>query len=253
MSEISIESGRIEIDGRNLYYERAGTGEHVVLLLPGVLGTVQIEFKHQFQGFDLSAFTLVSWDPPGFGLSRPPERVYNDAYVRDSDLVVKFMKSLGYEKYSVMGFSDSGRTSMILAARHPDVMRKLVIWGTCSFIGDKEKKTLSLCKEVSGWSNERKNIFEPVYKDDLQMVWGAWVDANNRLQDFATPYLKDITCPTFILHGENDIVTPMEPHALHLKKNIKGARLVIFPKAPHTCHQEKAADFNRLVQDFLLK
>ncbi|CAG2122741.1 unnamed protein product, partial [Medioppia subpectinata] len=74
MSEISIESGRIEIDGRNLYYERAGTGEHVVLLLPGVLGTVQIEFKHQFQGFDLSAFTLVSWDPPGFGLSRPPER-----------------------------------------------------------------------------------------------------------------------------------------------------------------------------------
>ncbi|XP_054159492.1 valacyclovir hydrolase-like [Oppia nitens] len=247
------ETGRVEIDDLSLYYERTGTGEHVVLLLPGVLGTVQIEFSQQWEAFDLTKFTLIAWDPPGFGLSRPPERNYKDAYIRDGDLILKFMKHFGYEKYSIMGFSDSGRTSMIFAARYPQVMRKMVIWGTCAFIGEKEKKTLSLCKEVSGWSNERKNIFEPIYKEDLQMVWGRWVDENNRLKDFATQYLKDIKCPTFILHGENDIVTPMEPHALYLKKNISGARLVIFPKAAHTCHQEKAADFNRLVQDFLLK
>lgn len=163
------------------------------------------------------------------------------------------MKNLGYDKYSILGFSDSGRTAMVLAARYPDVIRKLVVWGTCSFVGPKEKKTLTLCRDVTGWSNERRNIFEPIYGEDLQMVWGRWVDENNKLEDFATHLLKDIKCKTFILHGENDIVTPMEPHALHLKKNISGARLVIFPKAPHTCHQEKASDFNRLVQDFLNK
>lgn len=32
------ESGRMEIDDLSIYYERAGEGEHVVLLLPGVLG-----------------------------------------------------------------------------------------------------------------------------------------------------------------------------------------------------------------------
>jgi hypothetical protein len=38
MSEIERETGRLDVDGVNIYYERAGTGEHVVLLLPGVLG-----------------------------------------------------------------------------------------------------------------------------------------------------------------------------------------------------------------------
>jgi len=32
------ESGKLDIDGFNIYYEKAGTGDHVVLLLPGALG-----------------------------------------------------------------------------------------------------------------------------------------------------------------------------------------------------------------------
>jgi len=32
------ESGRLDVDGFNIYYEKAGTGDCVVLLLPGALG-----------------------------------------------------------------------------------------------------------------------------------------------------------------------------------------------------------------------
>lgn len=41
MSDIEVESGRMELDDYSIYYERAGEGEHVVLLLPGVLGMSQ--------------------------------------------------------------------------------------------------------------------------------------------------------------------------------------------------------------------
>ncbi len=181
------------------------------------IGSVEIEYGLQFKGFDLNKFTLVSWDAPGFGKSRPPERDYNDCYQRDADLAVKFMKKLGYDRFNLMGFSDGGRTSLILSGKYPEAVIKLVIWGTSSFNSPKEKKTLSLCKDISGWSNERRAIYEGVYGQDLQDIWSKWIDENNKLGDFASSSLPKITCPTFILHGENDIIAPLEPHAPYLK------------------------------------
>ena len=40
---------------------------------------------------------------------------------------------LNIPKYSVMGWSAGGSASMILAAQHPDNIKKLVLWGTSSF------------------------------------------------------------------------------------------------------------------------
>jgi len=44
------------------------------------------------KGFDRTIFTLIAWDPPGYGFSRPPARVYDkDVYKRDADLAAKLM------------------------------------------------------------------------------------------------------------------------------------------------------------------
>jgi len=38
-------------------------------------------------------FTLIAWDPPGYGLSRPPERDFTGNYFRrDADLAAKLMQ-----------------------------------------------------------------------------------------------------------------------------------------------------------------
>jgi valacyclovir hydrolase len=44
------------------------------------------------EGFDRSIFTVIAWDPPGYGFSRPPVRVYDkDVYKRDADFAAKLM------------------------------------------------------------------------------------------------------------------------------------------------------------------
>jgi valacyclovir hydrolase len=41
-------------------------------------------------------FTLVSWDPPGYGQSRPPQRDFSGIfYQRDGQMVVKLMDVCG--------------------------------------------------------------------------------------------------------------------------------------------------------------
>jgi valacyclovir hydrolase len=45
------------------------------------------------EGFDKSKFTLIAWDPPGYGYSRPPARVYDkNVYKRDADIAALLMK-----------------------------------------------------------------------------------------------------------------------------------------------------------------
>jgi valacyclovir hydrolase len=41
-----------------------------------LLGNSRTDFAPQLDGFNKEKFTLIAWDSPGMGLSRPPERNY---------------------------------------------------------------------------------------------------------------------------------------------------------------------------------
>lgn len=57
------------------------------------LGSIWSDFTPQIQGLDKDKFTVVVWDPPGYGHSRPPERDFSPGYFqRDADLAFKLMK-----------------------------------------------------------------------------------------------------------------------------------------------------------------
>lgn len=61
--------------------------------MPGALGTIWTGFRPQIKGFDKEKFTLVVWDPPGYGKSRPPNKEFTaDFYEKDADCAYEFMK-----------------------------------------------------------------------------------------------------------------------------------------------------------------
>lgn len=55
-------SDRIIVNDVPIYYEKRGTGDHVVLLLPGAMGTTTTDFLVQYKQMDLTKFTLICWD-----------------------------------------------------------------------------------------------------------------------------------------------------------------------------------------------
>lgn len=47
----------------------------------------------QINGLDKSKFTVVAWDPPGYGYSRPPNRNFcTGFYEEDATIAFKFMQ-----------------------------------------------------------------------------------------------------------------------------------------------------------------
>lgn len=80
------------VENHRIHYKKCGEGEHVLLLMPGVLGMGKIDFHHQLLGLDRKKFTMIAWDAPGTGQSRPPIRKFLNAYRRDARLAARLMQ-----------------------------------------------------------------------------------------------------------------------------------------------------------------
>lgn len=63
----SIEEQQFEHGSYKINYARVGRGAINVFCCPGTLGAWNTDFKPLFAHFDLSKYTLVAWDPPGYG------------------------------------------------------------------------------------------------------------------------------------------------------------------------------------------
>ncbi|XP_076010572.1 LOW QUALITY PROTEIN: valacyclovir hydrolase [Genypterus blacodes] len=253
----SVASGRQRVNGVDLYYEQTGTGNHAVLLLPGALGSVKTDFGPQMKSLNKERFTVVGWDPRGYGLSRPPLRDFPpDFFERDAKDGVDLMKALGFVKFSLLGWSDGGITAKIAAAKNPELVSKMVIWGSNAYVSEDDLKLYDAVKDVSMWSERMRKPMEEVYGAELfAKSWTAWVDAirefaQNPGGNICMECLPLISCPTLIVHGEKDLMVPsFHPHYIH--KHIRGSRLHMMPEGKHNLHLRFATEFNKLVEDFL--
>jgi pimeloyl-ACP methyl ester carboxylesterase len=66
----------------------------------------------------------------------------------------------------------------------------------------------------------------------------------------STPLLASIHCPTLILVGEEDTVTP-PPLSLAMHQAIAGSELVTIPRSGHLANLEQPAAFNAALTRFL--
>eukprot|EP00731_Ephydatia_muelleri_P007112 Em0003g1360a len=120
------QSGKVQVDEGSIYFERRGTGKHPILCMPGALGTALTDFKHQFEYFGNSeAYSIVGYDPLGYGSSRPPQRPFNLGAAqflrKDAVHAHAVMKALGYDRFSVLGWSDGGGSGPLLGRRVPRI------------------------------------------------------------------------------------------------------------------------------------
>ncbi|XP_070688678.1 valacyclovir hydrolase [Pempheris klunzingeri] len=253
----SVASGRQHVNGVDLYYEQTGRGKHAVLLLPGALGSTRTDFGPQLKSLNKERFTVVGWDPRGYGQSRPPDRDFPpDFFERDAKDAVDLMKALGFGKFSLLGWSDGGITALIAAAKNRDLISKMVVWGSNSFVSQQDLKICNAVRDISKWSVRMRQPMEEVYGTEVfARTWEAWVDGIAQFAErpegsICMELLPLISCPTLIIHGEKD---PMVPgfHPQYLLKHIKGSRLHLMPEGKHNLHLRYADEFNKLVEDFL--
>ncbi|KAK3929958.1 Valacyclovir hydrolase [Frankliniella fusca] len=255
----AMEGGKEIIDGVGISYIRSGSGPHPVLCLPGALGSAWTDFKPQLELLSQKEFTIIAWDPPGYGHSRPPNRDFIGQFLhRDADFALKLMKALKLPKFSMLGWSDGGITAMILAAKYPLHIKKCAVWGANAFILQEEIETYRKMRDIDTWSEKMKAPLIELYGlEYFRTTWENWVDAFDRIYkvddaDICRKEVKLIQCPLLVLHGDKDPMVSGQ-HPKYLLSEVHNCRTYNFPFGKHNIHLRYPEEFNQVVSEFLLK
>ncbi|XP_013102478.1 valacyclovir hydrolase isoform X4 [Stomoxys calcitrans] len=256
----SLVERKVNVNNISLNIVEGGSGSKSVLLMPGLMGSIWSDFKHQVQQLPelLPNHKIIAWDPPGYGKSTPPQRNWHvNSLHEDAELAVDLMRNLGRPKFSMVAWSSGAMTAIIAASRHQQNVDKIVMWGGSAYLTQREIKSYKQSRDVSKWPVHMLEPMERIYgADKFPQLWSEFVDAicaldSERGGDFCKDDLKNVTAPIFLLHGKRDFVKDPE-HVHYFKQRLNVKRYHEFPEGKHNIHLRYPDEFNRLVADFLL-
>jgi pimeloyl-ACP methyl ester carboxylesterase len=205
--------------------------------------------SHQHWGAavrNLHSANVYALDLPGHARSSGKGRASIADY---ASLVVGFMDALGLQRAVIAGHSMGGATAMTTALDYPQRVAGLVLVGTGA-------RLRVLPKILEGTLNDFENTVELIcqyayapqaprelaYRGQQQMLQ---VVPQTIHDDFvacnafdAMSRLAEIRCPTLIICGTQDALTPVKYSSL-LAEHIAGAELVTVQGAGHMVMAEK--------------
>ncbi len=271
------ESGRPEIGatvdagGVKTNYLEAGDGPPVILIHgsgPGVTAYANWGGVLPVLG---ERFRVIAPDMVGFGFTdRPSDATYNVQTWADQVLAV--MDALDVPNASLVGNSFGSAIAMRLATQHPERVDRLVLMGSMGVVFPITEgldrvwgytpsiENMRAVLDVFAYNREliTDELAEVRYRASVQPgfqeSYGAmfpaprqqWVEAMRTPED----EIRRLPHPTLILHGREDQVIPVAT-SLRLIQLIDRADLHVFGRCGHWVQIERAADFTRLVRDFL--
>src|SRR5450631_3089031 len=116
---------RVTIHGHKIYYAVRGTGPTLVFLHGGG-DSGERSFSRQLDVFSEHHHIVA---PDQVGQGRTPEVPGPLSYTAMMDDTAALLRALNLQHVDIVGFSDGGILALMLAVRHPELVRRLVISG----------------------------------------------------------------------------------------------------------------------------
>ena len=201
---------------------------------------------------------LVRYDERGCGLSDwdvDEDSFTLEAWVADLETVVD---TLGLERFPLLGMSQGGPIAITYAARHPERVSHLVVYGTCARATwaratQAERRELAALGELirMSWGSDQpgfRQVYDARFLPDGPLeIWRAFDELQRRTTSPENAYrlwrafgsldaadaARSLDVPTLILHCRDDLVWSFA-EAEELHSLVEGSRLVPLDKPqPH--------------------
>lgn len=176
-----------------------------------------------------------------------------------ADDAFTFIKALGFEKIDIFSFSLGGMVAQALVAKHPGLVRKLILTGTgpaggkdidkvrgvtyldilrALLTGSDPKEFLFFNRNASGKPAARafvNRLKERTVNRDVPVTIKTLQTQLNAIEKWGRSVPQDlskITQPTLIANGDNDRMVPSVLSS-DMHRRIKGSELIVYPDSGH--------------------
>jgi pimeloyl-ACP methyl ester carboxylesterase len=244
------------IAGHWLHYELYGDpGAPPLVLLHEGLGSAS-QWLPQIDHFS-RRFRVLAFDRWGYGAAAPRERFGPRYLDDDAGETIALLDELGVRDACLLGHSDGGTIALLVAARRPVLVRRLVLEAAHIYTEPSMQRGV---EELRRRLRTRPRVQEHLKRLHgergiaLAEAWLArWLDeptAPERLVDDAA--LARIGCPALVIQGDEDEYATVQ-HARDLHAALARGELWLIPGVGHVPHAELGEEFNRRVAAFLLR
>ncbi len=257
------------VNGTKLYYERAGSGEALVLVHGG--GGDRRYWDGQFQEM-ARHYEVLRYDLRGYGNSVNPTE--GQPYRHEDDLAA-LLRELGINRAHVAGFSLGCQIAVDAYTLYPEVFQSIAAVGpyVSGFSSPASKQVFrgsGQCREAFERAGARGaaelfvNLpaFNPDHIDpgvkarlleicsEYSWWWTTHLDPLEPVQPPAVEVLKDLRAPLLIISAEYDAAACREVADL-LEETVPRRKRVDISGASHFMLMEKPAEFNAALLEFL--
>jgi pimeloyl-ACP methyl ester carboxylesterase len=256
------------MSGVEIAYASVGVGRPVVYVA-GWLGHLELGWQapreRAFYEELAQGCRLIRYDRAGTGLSSSSPATFTLAAALEQ--VSAVVAGLGDEPFDLIGVSLGAPVAVAWAAAHPDVVRRLVLYG--GWVSGREVSPPSARQHVLGlvashWglgSDVLTDIFapdsDPVSRKEFGRYQRASATAATARSLLALSYdldvrgvLAQVRAPTLVVHREGDRAAPLE-QARALAAGIGHAELVVLPGRSHLPHVGDAHALATAIRRFL--
>ncbi len=223
-----------KIHGHKIYYALRGEGPPLVLLHGGG-DSGEHSFVRQLRVFSEHHHIVA---PDQVGQGRTPDVPGPLTYTSMMQDTAALLQMLKLEHVDVVGFSDGGILALMLAVRHPELVRRLVISGVN--IAPEGLNPEDLEDLRASQIPKPKTIDEK-----LAQLW-ATSPTDTELN---VGLLAKITQPVLVISGDRDAIT-LE-HTLKIFHALPNAELCVLPGTDHATFSGRSDWLNPIISAFL--
>ena len=272
----NVEERFVVVEGVRVHYQRAGSG-YPLVLLHGLVGSARN--WRQNISFLANHANVFALDLPNMGES---DRVLGvDASLEaTANRVIAAMDALGLNEADIAGHSHGGAVAMMLAARYPERVRRLILFAPANPYCDLGRHLVAFYQTRFGVWLAKQIPFLPrmlkavalsrMYGDPRRVTdqaLGGYIDGlrvpgtiehilcivrgwSTDMAHLGTVLAQLAEKPTLLIWGDRDRAVGLAS-ARQLSRTLKRSNLIVLPGVGHIAFEEMPDACNRAMRDWL--
>ena len=244
-----VQSEYVQAGALQMYCETQGQGRPM-LLLHGGMATIQTSFERS-RPVLAKRWMTVAIEQQGHGHTVDIDRPFTyEQMVEDTAALLQQKKIVNAD---VFGWSDGGIVAMGLAARHPELVRKVATIGS-GYNTDAWKPDFKLRQSALNSDDEHTLPFRDAYRNValkpedwpllIKKLKRMWAD----FEGWSDVEMRSLKAPLMVMLGDDDFIRA--EHALELFRMVPSGRLAILPGCDHSAPVTRSDWVTAMLVDF---